>query len=165
MLRACTAARPRHPKGHLQFMPARTGSTSRFATPLSARLPSHAFPVGALTWDAARRRRVRVHIMHVRKKPELCLNHRHTIKEASAISSHVTIPTSIRYRAIAFLTYYYTHSPPASLQSKGLLLLNLAGFPNPAKRRCKHANASKAAQATSEDGNHTQPANLLPNLA
>lgn len=36
------------PKGHLQFMPARTGSTSRFATPLSARLPSHAFPCGRL---------------------------------------------------------------------------------------------------------------------
>ena len=56
------------PKGHLQFMPARTAV--RLVSPLhfSARLPSHAFPVGALTWDTARRRRVRVHIMHARKK-------------------------------------------------------------------------------------------------
>jgi hypothetical protein len=55
------------PKGHLQFMPARTAV--RLVSPLHffARLPSHALPVDGATWDTARTKSTR--IMHMRARP------------------------------------------------------------------------------------------------
>lgn len=83
---------------------------------------------------------------------ELCLNHRHSIKEASAISSHVAIPCSIRYTAKPSLT-----TPTQYQQARNQMLTSNQShrLPRSSKAslqacKCKQAAPSLTTQATSE---------------
>jgi hypothetical protein len=141
LMHACTAAAP-SPK----VICSRGSSCRRVQQYVSFRHST--FPLGYLVMHflwASRpgtrldEERVRVRIMHaVMNLTELCLNHRQTLfKQASAISSHVTMMCSIRYKATSH--YIYHTLSTSKLAIKCLLQINLTGFPNAAKRRCKHA--------------------------
>lgn len=148
----CTQRRPRAiPKGHLQFMPAGAYRQAvRLVSPLhfSASLPSHAFPCGRtdLGHGSTMSRTRMYHACVERARPMFESPPRSKRQvQFTLTSQHLSV--SSMYTATTSLPLLLQHplstQHPASSQSKCLLQINLAGFPNLEKRRCRHANARK----------------------